>query len=106
MQGIAESKKVAAGAAAAHEVVKRFYDSKTTHLDEQIVECRVAFTHDETMVETSWWIKHLQQLDEAIQDVLVFLGADVRHGAAPMYGEEREVLDALADVTGAASSTD
>lgn len=104
-KGLSESKRVATGSSSGHKVVKYFYHGNTSHLDEKVVECRVVITYGETMVKTTWWLKNLVQLDEAIQDILVFLGADVRHGAAPMYGEERDVLDALTDVVGGASSS-
>lgn len=109
-KGLVESKKVASGATEAFNTIKQFYNSKVARLDEKIIECRSVVTYNESMIKTSWWIKHLNALDEAVQDALVCLGADIRHGPCPMFGEEREVLDALADVVGtdqaATSSTD
>lgn len=105
VKGFVESKKLASGIPSVHTVLKRFYTGQVPHLDEKIIECKVALTHDENMVKTSWWIVNFQELDEAVQDALVFLGADVRHGLAPMYGDERDVLDAMAEVTGSAAST-
>ena len=79
-------------------------------LDEKLLECRVATTHDQTMVLMSWWMRGLPQIEDSIQDLVVGLGADVKHGPAPAFGQERETADALAAClalgTGASSSTD
>eukprot|EP00930_Biecheleria_cincta_P035030 TRINITY_DN24130_c0_g1_i2.p2 TRINITY_DN24130_c0_g1~~TRINITY_DN24130_c0_g1_i2.p2 ORF type:complete len:102 (+),score=8.60 TRINITY_DN24130_c0_g1_i2:326-631(+) len=47
--------------------------------------------------QITWWTRSLPAEDEAIQDILVSMGADVRHGAAPRFGMERDVADALAE---------
>jgi hypothetical protein len=74
-------------------------------LDEKVIECKAAITHDQTMMLLSWWLHGLDDIEEAFQEIVVALGADVKHGPAPAYGMERDTADALAAVMGHLNDT-
>ena len=109
IKGVVRSKKNLPPGAMA--VLKKHY-VEAKALEESVKECRAVITHNQTQLLLSWWLHNLPIEETAFQEVVVALGAVVKHGPAPPFAGERETADALAAAlasviaTGAASSFD
>eukprot|EP00930_Biecheleria_cincta_P099958 TRINITY_DN9156_c0_g2_i1.p2 TRINITY_DN9156_c0_g2~~TRINITY_DN9156_c0_g2_i1.p2 ORF type:complete len:217 (-),score=40.86 TRINITY_DN9156_c0_g2_i1:399-1049(-) len=94
-------------------IQKHFDDAKgSKFLEEKILECPAAITFDQSMMLFTWWVRNLDEVEMALLEAIVQLGADVKHTPAPPYGLERDTSEALAEVLAliksgqAGSSTD
>eukprot|EP00930_Biecheleria_cincta_P045231 TRINITY_DN3117_c3_g1_i1.p2 TRINITY_DN3117_c3_g1~~TRINITY_DN3117_c3_g1_i1.p2 ORF type:complete len:217 (+),score=45.05 TRINITY_DN3117_c3_g1_i1:190-840(+) len=78
---------------------KHFNDSKgSKFLEEKILECRAAITFDQSMMLFTGWVRNLDEVEMALIEAIVQLGADVKHTPALPYGLERDTSEALAEV--------
>lgn len=82
---------------AALEVLKKHHKAPK-NLDNRVLECKAAISFDQSQCVISWWTKNLEAEDESLQDVLVGLGAEIKHGPAPPFGLARETQEALTAV--------
>lgn len=109
IKGVVTSKKSLPPGAMA--VLKKHY-AEAKALEESVKECRAVITHNQTQLLLSWWLHNLPAEETAFQEVVVALGAVVKHGPAPPFAGERETADALAaalasvNASGASSSFD
>ena len=108
---LASKRKLPEGALT--EIKNHFNDTKNSKfLEERVLECRAVITFDQGMMLFSWWVRNLDSVEMALLEIIVQLGADVKHNPAPPYGLERDTSEALAEVLAlvnsgqAGSSTD
>jgi len=101
-QGLASSKRKSPPAALA---TMKKHVAEAKDLEEHILECRAAVTYNQTMMLLSWWTRDFQSIESAFQELLVAIGAEIKHGPAPAFGPERETAEAYAAAVATMKST-
>lgn len=108
ISGVVGTKKTLPDPAKAALQVLQKHHKAPKNLDNRVLECKVSVFYDLSQCLISWWTRNLEAEDEALQDVLVGLGAEIRHGPALPFGlarETQEALNAVQSMQGEGSTT-